>query len=109
MRETTATAVCCRRTLEGLFKYLLNTPNSQKPLAKLIEDAPAQLDLAKPLTNLSHAIRTGGNLGAHFSLDKEPSKEMAKSMVELLDYIISYLYVLPEEIEKLDKTLAEDA
>ena len=34
---------------------------------------------------------------------------MAKSMVELLEYIISYLYVLPEEIEKLDKTLAEDA
>ena len=76
-------------------------------LAKLIEHTKANVDLAAPLTSLSHAIRDGGNLGAHFDMEKEPNESLAKQMVELLEYLISYLYVLPKEIADLESSLGK--
>lgn len=104
-----ATAVCARRTLEGIFKYLVDEDKRNAPLAKLIENVKSSKDLAAPLTSLSHAIRDGGNLGSHFDMEKEPNEILARQMVELLDYLISYLYVLPEEIKKLEQSLGKNA
>lgn len=104
-----ATAVCCRRTLEGIFKFLIKNNSSNKNLYNLIDQAIKDIDLAKPLSDLSHAIRDGGNLGAHFDMEKEPNEEMARQMVELLDYLISYLYTLPNKITKLEQILDKDA
>jgi len=103
-----ATTVGCRRTLEGIFKYLLPENKRNDVLAKLIDRTKKEVDLAAPLSSLSHAIRDGGNLGAHFDMEKEPDEKMARQMVELIDYLISYLYVLPKEIEKLEESLAQD-
>jgi hypothetical protein len=100
-KNYTATAVCGRRTLEGIFKYLVPNEKRNATLAKLIDTAKAEVDLAAPLTALSHAIRGGGNLGAHFDEEKEPNETLARQIVELLDYLISYLYVLPTEIREL--------
>jgi hypothetical protein len=102
-----ATAVGCRRTLEGIFKYLLPKEKRNEVLAKLINHTKEEVDLAAPLSSLSHAIRDGGNLGAHFDMEKEPDENMARQMVELIDYLISYLYILPKEIEKLEESLAK--
>ena len=108
-RNYSATAVCCRRTLEGIFKYLVDETKRGAPLGKLIEAATADVDLAEPLKTLSHAIRTGGNLGAHFDIEREPDEVIAREMVELLDYLISYLYVLPKAIRRLEESLAKEA
>ena len=108
-RNYAATAVCARRTLEGIFKYQLAMDQQNAPLAKLIERTTETVDLAKPLRALSHAIRDGGNLGAHFDIEKEPDEHIALQMVELLDYLISYLYVLPQEIGKLELSLGKSA
>lgn len=102
-----ATAVSARRTLEGIFKYLVSEQQGNPSLFKLIENAKKEIDFAAPLTSLSHAIRDGGNLGAHFDMEKEPDHKLAKQMIELLDYLISYLYVLPEEIKKLEQSLGK--
>lgn len=102
-----ATAVGARRTLEGIFKYLVAEEHRKKPLMKLIELANENHDIMKPLSSLSHAIRSGGNFGAHFDEDKEPDEIIAKQMVELLEYLISYLYVLPKEISVLEESLAK--
>lgn len=104
-----ATAVCSRRTLEGIFKYLLPTDHRNSSLAKLIQSARDKVDLAAPLTTLSHAVRGGGNLGAHFDADREPDEKIARQMVELLGYLISYLYVLPKEISKLEESLEKES
>jgi len=106
-RNYAATAVCARRTLEGIFKYLVPEEKRNTTLAKLIEHTKANVDLAAPLTSLSHAIRDGGNLGAHFDMEKEPNESLAKQMVELLEYLISYLYVLPKEIADLESSLGK--
>lgn len=104
-----ATATGARRTLEGIFKYRLPEELRRGNLAQLINRTTESVDLAEPLGKLAHAIRDGGNLGAHFDMEKEPTEEMAKHMVELLNYLISYLYVLPKEIEKLEQSLQRDA
>lgn len=104
-----ATAVGARRTIEGIFKNLVSEDKRNAALAKLIEYAKNDIDLAAPLTSLSHAIRDGGNLGAHFDAEKEPNEIIARQMVELLDYLISYLYVLPQEIKKLEESLGKGA
>jgi hypothetical protein len=103
----TATTVCARRTLEGIFKYLVPEEERKKTLVKLIEHTKLNMDLSAPLTFLSHAIREGGNLGAHFDMEKEPNEVMARQMVDLLEYLISYLYVLPKEIKQLEESLSK--
>lgn len=103
-----ATAVCARRTLEGIFKYRLPESDRKGTLAQLIDRTMNSIDLAAPLASLSHAIRDGGNLGAHFDSDREPTEELARQMVELLNYLISYLYVLPKEIQKLEASLESE-
>nr|WP_281501903.1 DUF4145 domain-containing protein [Aliiroseovarius sp. F20344] len=97
-----ATATSGRRTLEGIFKFIVPESKQKLPLQKLILEAQSHTDLAEPLRKLSDAIRKGGNLGAHFDLDNEPNETMARQIVELLDYLISYIYVLPDQISKLE-------
>jgi hypothetical protein len=103
-----ATAVGARRTLEGIFKYLVDADSRTKTLNQLIDQVKNNNDLAAPLETLSHAIRSGGNLGAHFDDENEPTEEMAGKMVELLDYLISYLYVLPSKITDLESALGKE-
>ncbi|WP_370599577.1 DUF4145 domain-containing protein [Pseudomonas nitroreducens] len=107
-RNFPATAVCARRTLEGIFKYLVAKDDREKSLYALIDQVKKNNDLAAPLETLSHAIRSGGNLGAHFDDENEPTEAMAHRMVELLDYLISYLYVLPSQITDLEKQLGKE-
>lgn len=101
-----ATAVMARRTLEGIFKYLLPEEKRGGSLAVSINKVMQGHDLAAPLSTLAHAIRGGGNLGAHFDEENEPTEAMAMQMVELLRYLISYLYVLPNQIQELEASLA---
>jgi hypothetical protein len=104
-RNYTATAVLAGRTLEGIFKLLAPDDMQRATLAKLIRHVSENRDLAAPLKSLAHAIRDGRNLGAHFHFKKEPGEDQARQMVQLLDYLISYLFVLPTEIEKLERAL----
>jgi Domain of unknown function (DUF4145) len=100
-REWTATSVLCRRVLEGISKSILPAEKRQKPLARQIEDLAETLDLNKPIVTLGDAIRKGGNLGAHFDLEKEPNAEICELMLDLLDYLIEYAFILPERINSL--------
>lgn len=100
-----ATAVGCRRTLEGIFHYLLSEEDRGKNLAQSIEKAKERVDWVAPLNSLAHMIRHGGNLGAHFDEEREPDEHVAKSMVELLEYLMEYLYELPKNIEGLQHNL----
>lgn len=106
-RIYSAAAVAGRRTLEGIFKYLLPEEKRNLPLARLIDAAKEEKDLSAPLSALSHAIRTGGNLGAHFDFEREPDESVARQIVELLAYLVSYLYVLPAKIEQLELDLGK--
>lgn len=103
----TAATVSGRRTLEGIFKYLLPEEKRNMPLYKLIEAATTEKDLSEPLKTLAHAIRAGGNIGAHFDMEHEPDENVARQIVELLSYLVSYLYVLPAKISQLEGSLGK--
>lgn len=102
-----AATVMGRRTLEGIFKFLVAPDKQDLSLYKLIEEAQNSTDFSGPLRRLSAAIRTGGNLGAHFDLEREPDVEMARQIIELLQYFIEYLYVLPKQIDELEDRLSQ--
>lgn len=104
-RNYSAAMTTGRRTLEGVFKYMVAEEHQRLNLVKLIAKASETVDLTEPLTRLSNAIREGGNLGAHFDMEKEPDDLMARQLVELLSYLIEYLYVLPSQIEALEKAI----
>ena len=99
-QEWGATAVLTRRLLEGLTKSL--SPEHQSlPLAQQVAKLAETKDLAAPITTIADAIRKGGNLGAHFDLESEPNQEVARLMLELVEELLEYFYVLPARIEEL--------
>jgi DNA-directed RNA polymerase subunit RPC12/RpoP len=105
--EWNATAVSVRRTLEGITKDLLPEENQRDFLAQQIEALPDHVDLTEPIITLARNLKQGGNIGAHFDLEKETNEPLATSMVDLLDYLIEYLFVLPHKIQELEKRIEE--
>ena len=93
-----------RRAMEGVFKLLPNAKNKQQ-LPDRIDAASADPNLSKPLKRLAHGIRKGGNLGAHFDEEVEPDEDTARHMLELLEYLVTYFYVLPVRVAELEQVL----
>ncbi|WP_457356266.1 DUF4145 domain-containing protein [Roseateles sp. P5_D6] len=106
VQEWNAAAVTCRRLLEGITKTALPAKLQKEVLAKQIEALPKHVDLGKPLLDLASAVRKGGNLGAHFSLEEEATEEVATLILDLCEDLIEYLFVLPERIDELNVKLA---
>jgi hypothetical protein len=103
--EWTATAVLCRRLLEGISMEILPEEKKKMALARQLQELPNHIDLQKPLLTLADALRKGGNLGAHFDLEKTPDENIATLMMDLLDYLIEYIYILPSRIDDLHNTI----
>ncbi|MCF6430535.1 DUF4145 domain-containing protein, partial [Leisingera sp. MMG026] len=80
--------------------------DKQKNLFSLIEEVLASEEATSPLKDLSHAIRKGGNLGAHFDELIEPNKETARLVLELLEYLVAYFFSLPSKIEDMSKQIS---
>jgi len=99
----TASAVACRRTLEGIVNEL--HAEGEGTLAKQLRELPNKVDLAAPLITLSQALKEGGNLGAHFDQEKEPDRETAEAMLNLIEYFLEYVYTLPRMIDDLNQKL----
>lgn len=105
-----ATAVHCRRVLEGITGDLLPSENRPKTLARRIESLAQHNDLlAKPLLDLSRSLKDGGNLGAHFDDETDTTYDDAAHMLGLLENLITYLYVLPQRIKRFrEEVLGEE-
>lgn len=107
--EAEATAVTCRRVLEGITRKVLPDEVTTTNLSRRIQELTKQHDkLAQPLVELSDTLREGGNLGAHFSDETETSIDDARRMVDLLDYLITYLFVLPQQIHRFRSEVLKD-
>lgn len=103
--EWGATAVLSRRLLEGVTKSPLPEEHHGLSLAQQVAKLPEQKNLAAPITTIADAIRRGGNLGAHFDLEAEPTKEVALLMLELVEELLEYFFVLPDRIEELHERI----
>lgn len=99
-----AAATCCRRTLEGVLRDR-GTGEQHKNLADAIRDLSKKADLAAPIVEISDLLRMGGNLGAHFSDDGDPTPEVAQSMIDMVEFLLEYLYEVPGRIHSLKSRL----
>lgn len=97
--EWNATALCCRRALEAVVRDLLPEHLRGGSLKEQLERLPSNFDLSTPLKSLADTLRKGGNLGAHFNEEDEPDEATARQMVEFVEYLMRYLYILPGEVE----------
>lgn len=105
--EWPSASVACRRVLEGVTRASLPESEHAKKLYHQIESLPDHLDLAKPIKDLAHQLRDGGNLGAHFDSEKEPNQETVSAMLDLLDFLVEYLHILPHRIQDLKTQIDE--
>ena len=103
--EWAASSNSTRRALEAITAAILPEDKRRGNLWSQIEQIPTELDLSKPITDLAHTIRTAGNIGSHFSEEGDPNEEVASLMLDLLDYLIEYLFILPEQILSLQEAI----
>lgn len=104
-----ATALCCRQAMEKIFFHLLPEQKPSLGLSEAITQIHDNHDLARPLENLSASTGEGGKLERHFEMEVEFNAETSKAMVELLEHLITYLYVIPQEIENIEDKIDQAA
>jgi hypothetical protein len=102
-----------RTIFEGIVKALL--PESEKfdrngrplSLATLFERLATSRDLAQPIKNVGDVLREGGNLASHFEEGVEITPELATEVLDLLDSMMEYLFVIPRRVDRLKLLIAE--
>jgi hypothetical protein len=90
----------CRVALEGIVSHLDPAGSGQ-----LHQRLPDKVDLASPIHKLADQLRKGGNTGAHFDPKRKPDEQDAVAMLELTEYLLEYIYALPELVKKLQERL----
>ncbi|CAG9609284.1 hypothetical protein [Pseudoneobacillus rhizosphaerae] len=98
-RENSATAVMSKRVIESILKHFLGEKSKGQPLSKQLEVLPNHLDLAKPIQSLSHLLGPESPLSRMLELDMEMDYETTSLLMDLLENLIEYLFVLPGKID----------
>ena len=106
-RENSATAVMSKRVIESILKHFLKEKSKGQPLTQQLELLPNHVDLAKPIQSLSQLLATGGSLHQMLDLETEMDYETTSLLMDLLENIIEYLFVLPGKIEVTQNKLAK--
>jgi hypothetical protein len=101
MQEWISASVMCRRLLEGILQQLIPETEYKKPLHKQILIIDNYTDLKKPIKDIADVLRIAGNKGAHFNPEDKPNREILELMLDLIDYLIEYFYVLPDKTNSL--------
>lgn len=106
-RENSATAVMSKRVVESILKHFLKEKSKGQPLSQQLEILPNQVDLAKPIQSLSHLLATDGSLHRMLELETEMDYETTSLLMDLLESLIEYLFVLPGKIEVTHNKIAK--
>lgn len=99
------TAVCLialRRTLEIVCKEKNAVGHN---LWKKIEDLSNKGILPPELKHASVITKTYGNMGAH-DAEISATKQELEQVIEFVQYILDYLYILPDKINKIQEKMA---
>lgn len=103
--EWGATALTVRHLVEGLAARLL--PDKRElPLVRQLDALPRDLDLGKPLQDISHLMAPDGAFGRHFDDETAIDKVTAEHLLELAEQLVQYLVVLPGEMADLKSRIA---
>ncbi|MCM3690478.1 hypothetical protein [Neobacillus niacini] len=106
-RENSATAVMSKRVIESILKHFLKEKSKGQPLSQQLEILPNHVDLAKPIQSLSQLLQAESSLNKMLELETEMDYETTSLLVDLLENIIEYLFVLPGKIEVTHNKIAK--
>ncbi|MHC0035444.1 hypothetical protein [Pseudoneobacillus sp. C159] len=107
-RETSATAVMSKRVIESILKHFLVEKSKGQPLSKQLDILPNHVDLAKPIQSLSQLLTNDGSLSQMLELEAEMDYETTSLLMDLLENLIEYLFVLPGKIEVTHKKITNN-
>jgi hypothetical protein len=93
------------RALEGILKHLSGKTKRSRNLNDLLKHFAESQEVSAPILALSHAIRKGRNIGAHFDDFVSADRETAAIMLELLRHCISYFFFFTDSARELEEIL----
>lgn len=104
-----ATVTECARVLEGITKEKFPKAKEKETLYSTLQNLKSNLEkqtsylpLFEPILQLGNSLRLGRNASAYFDLEKDPDKEVAEEVLNLVEYIVIYFYVLPQKAIDLE-------
>lgn len=103
----TATRVMAHSTLDAIFSSFLPPGNSRTTLFKSVQDSLPSIDVNQPMTNMARSLRKGEHLDRLLNSSEPASRETADALMELVEKLVSFLYVEPTQFKDLDERLAE--
>ncbi len=63
--------------------------------------------IISPLKEVADKIRKAGNLATHFNLEIETDRDTAALILDLLEYIVEYLFVMEREAHALEQRIEQ--
>jgi hypothetical protein len=92
-----ASAVMSRRTIEAIAK---DKGFSEGNLIDKIKSMKEKGVLQQALADWANEVRLIGNQGAHFDPINKVEEADAKQIIEFIEELIKYIYILPNELEE---------
>ncbi|WP_096201368.1 hypothetical protein [Bacillus sp. FJAT-45350] len=99
IKDTSATAVMTKRVLEGIIKSFLDEKVEGNSLSQQLALLSEHINFSKPLHQLSELVESQQKLYKTLELEIDPDEEMADLLIELLNSLIEYLFILPSKID----------
>lgn len=103
----TATRVMVKSTLDAIFTGFLPPGNSHTTLFKTVQDSMPSMQLDDPLMKLAASLRKGEPLDLLLGNPEPASPETAEALMQLVEKLVNFLYVIPGEFHRLDQQLTE--
>ena len=102
-----ATNVLIKTALETVFNDFLPIGNSRGDLSMMIRDSISAINHNEPLATLSASTRKHGDLHTLFKQHHGTDQDTADAMMQLLETLVMYLYVLPARFKDLEARFAQ--
>lgn len=102
-----AATVLSGQTLEAIAESLVPESQREETLAARLVGLLDHHDFEQPVLDLANTIRRRRDLEAHFEGSMDTDAELAGTMLDLVDCLIEYLFVLPARIRTLGERLDE--
>lgn len=102
-----ATNVLIKTAMETIFEDFLPIGNSRGDLSMMIRDSISTINHNEPLAKLSSSTKKMGDLHALFKKHHGTDQVTADAMMQLLETLIMYLYILPSRFRELEERFVE--
>ncbi|MDQ0257517.1 hypothetical protein J2S74_004975 [Evansella vedderi] len=107
-KDTSATAVMSKRVLQSMINsFLAENKLEGKPLSEQLEMLPEYVDFTRPISSLRSLIHPDSHFQQMLELERDLDEDMAGLIVDLLNNLIEYLYILPSRMDFIHDQIEE--